>query len=310
MFAAKTPALNFEWVSVSETQALSLPSPFPTRGYYFRGENGKYNMCLSSRDRITDSEERIIKDIKTIDFELALKQFPQVYLAEKDGLLIDYTAMAQHYGLATDYLDLTYDIGVAAFFACTKFNENGAVFPTDSEYAQIRMKCLTLPDNPLDESNRLRILGMQPFSRPARQSAVCYRMGEGEDFAGECCTFVFKTDPEDAAIIANCFSSPVSMNECGGSWLFPEEMIVRTAETVKNTPCVSESAVEIYCERYDKDISNVLGILNARSVSIAYQDVKWISDEQRKQLEEELTPYPYGKNRIGARLCYKPLGES
>ena len=305
-YRTKRPNNGFYWVKLPNGLASALPVNFQSILYY-RGENNKYVACESSKSRNCKSDaEKEIADIKVVEFELALKQFPQVYLAERDKMYIDYIAMAQHYGFTTYYLDLTNDIGVAAFFACTKL-ENNHFTPNDNEYAQIRVATFLSPDNPVDPANKLHIFGLQPFLRPARQNGSCFRLDDGEDFKDISQTYVFKTNEEDSLVIINYFEELIDNKPAGHSWLFPDEVIIPVADKIKNAKGISNEAIELYCSRYKKDRNVVGSMLNSNSYSIVHKSNKWITEDLKKKLELELTPYPYGQNIIGARLCYKPI---
>lgn len=306
MFSVRVPDDSFQWVDLGNGLGSALPIDWISY-YYFRGENDRYEKCESSRSRSCKSlEDKVLADLKVIEFELALKQFPQVYLAEKDGMHIDYFAMAQHYGLNTDYLDITSDIGVAAFFACTKFNSDGSVTVNNNEYAQIRVATLLMPDNPLSPENKLHIFGLQPFLRPSRQRGSCLQLADGEDFAKRSLAYVFKTNPEDSLIIINTFTELTGKKATNRLWLFPDEIIDPVADIIKSKKCISDAAIDEYCSRFKEDRASIISLIDASSYSIIYEPTKWISDEEKNRLEVELTPYPYGKNKIATRLCFKP----
>jgi len=308
MYSVRVPSDSFEWVELQNGMATALPTSFMNY-QYFRGENDLYPTCESSRSRNCQTEaEKIIADLKVIEFELALKQFPQVYLAEKDGMYINYTALAQHYGFDTNYLDLTNDIGVAAFFACAKFVD-GTIIPNPNKEAQIRFVSLVLPDDFFNPGNKLHIFGLQPFLRPSRQCGSCFELEEREDFAKKATTYTFKTNLQESQVIINCFAELNKKIPTGFLWLFPQERIIPVAEEIKQNKCLTDETINLYCTRFSAKREDLIRILDENSVSIIYNPIKWISEAEKAMLEKELTPYPYKGNHIGSRLCYKPGAE-
>ena len=102
---------------------------------FYRGESEDFDLkyaCIPSIYRINKSEEDLpgnrnddfilIDNLKIIEFESVIKTFPQVKYAIKDYCNVDFRALAQHYELNTDILDMSSDIAVAAFFATHAYN--------------------------------------------------------------------------------------------------------------------------------------------------------------------------------------------
>ena len=85
---------------------------------FYRGENDDFDAkypCVPQLYRtknikdLTDqtrSEFLLIDRLKITEFELIAREFPQVKNAIKDYCNVDFSALAQHYGLKTDLLDL------------------------------------------------------------------------------------------------------------------------------------------------------------------------------------------------------------
>lgn len=100
-----------------------------SQGYarnYFRGENAYNKVCKPSlfRGMTRKDIDRIkvfIEIVKQCELVLILKELNFIknwpYFSQ-----IDYTAISQHYGIKTAYLDITSDIKVALFFACCKYD--------------------------------------------------------------------------------------------------------------------------------------------------------------------------------------------
>lgn len=101
------------------------------RKFYYRGENQLYETTSPSLNRflksIENEEERILErfiaDIKIAEFHFLLFKFQHTNNLWKRGVSILSEQLAQHYGLKTQWIDITNDFEVALFFACCKYNK-------------------------------------------------------------------------------------------------------------------------------------------------------------------------------------------
>jgi len=101
------------------------------RKFYYRGENQLYETTSPSLNRfLTNIEneeertlERFIADMKIAEFHFFLFKFQHTNDLWKRGVSILSEQLAQHYGLKTQWLDITNDFEVALFFACCKYNK-------------------------------------------------------------------------------------------------------------------------------------------------------------------------------------------
>jgi hypothetical protein len=100
---------------------------------------------------------------------------------------VDYVAMAQHYGLTTEYLDITNSKWVAAFFACTGYDwDTDSYYPVGRDYYEgYGVMYITswdgsiMPDEFYEKNG---VIGYQYFARPTKQSSFGYKMKKEEDF--------------------------------------------------------------------------------------------------------------------------------
>lgn len=173
--------------------------PFRTAyGRYYRGQNAYYAPCLSSIDRnLTDAnifverlKETTIKHLfqhhpttthfnERTEFELANgKKTSSIYY-------IDFLALAQHYGVYTNLLDITSDKMIAAFFACTEYN-----CQEDKYYAYTKQGkgvfYVYRDKNIFSKDSRISCVGLQPLSRPGAQAGYVLAMNKKEDFNNLC----------------------------------------------------------------------------------------------------------------------------
>lgn len=97
----------------------------PHSRYYYRGENAYYRHSRASRYRIK-ADDKIPKSF--LEFISLMRRYQCWDTLDKFHVVrhwqfssINYMALAQHYGLKTEMLDITSDLKTALFFACCKF---------------------------------------------------------------------------------------------------------------------------------------------------------------------------------------------
>lgn len=96
------------------------------RGNYYRGEKRIYPESATSLSRplakLSSTKDRmlyrLVADMRIAEFDYFLRKFDRIKCWEEDGLTVLTEPLAQHYGLETDWLDITNDFNVALFFAC------------------------------------------------------------------------------------------------------------------------------------------------------------------------------------------------
>lgn len=203
----------------------------------YRGESRQYKTCKASLYRLPTVEERIISLIRTYDFQLFLETTDEVLQWRRDNRYIDLWALCQHYGFATPMLDVTYEIGVAAFFATHKFDWriNQYVRVNDGVGVIRGTLCLPFLDN--SQYPKSMPIGMQPFCRPGNQDGVALWLGEDGDMAEGSYSLCFKQDPEVNLKLERAMLT-------GEDVFFPFEPVARIALVMKNTNVVTSNAVE------------------------------------------------------------------
>ncbi|MCT4601998.1 MAG: FRG domain-containing protein [Marinifilum sp.] len=113
----------------SIADALELAQEFKKKGKYnlFRGQAQNWEVIPTagrvSKNKIQESEEQLKRLLYYFNSELSLKK----YCSRID----DFFAIAQHYGLPTNYIDFTKSIDVAFYFATNsksnKLNDNCSI---------------------------------------------------------------------------------------------------------------------------------------------------------------------------------------
>ncbi len=115
------------------------------RRHFFRGENKIYDSCEPSLHRALenfateDQKElyRLVADMRIAEFSFFLNKFDHVKNWNCSDVL--YDTLAQHYGLKTDWLDITTDFDVAMFFATCRY-ENGKWYPLTKNETELDEK--------------------------------------------------------------------------------------------------------------------------------------------------------------------------
>ena len=176
-----------KYMVMSEKVGSNVPKLFPTSLSTFtlmRGQNNYYQECKATLHRQSMSdEELLIKRIQTAEF-LALLSTHPVFRELQQNYAVEYLAIAQHYGFDTEYLDITNNKWVAAFFACCQYNkETGLYTPIDESYSNgIGVFYVSNDDMPMSFFEKMHIVGFQFFQRPTKQFSMVYHMDAKENF--------------------------------------------------------------------------------------------------------------------------------
>lgn len=159
-------------------------SPFT----FYRGQSRFYDRCLPSLYRESDDSEIAFHRLKLCEFSFLLETHP-VFREVAKITQVDIGALAQHYGLATEYLDITNSKWVAAFFASTHYDESTDMYyPVGRDYAEGYGVLYWSKGDLLDCGKRAgffdknKVFGYHYFDRPTRQSSFGFLMQPGEDF--------------------------------------------------------------------------------------------------------------------------------
>ena len=150
--------------------------PFRTvHGMFYRGQSNYFAPCLSSIDRNLTQEQLFAERVKTVALERLFSSIP-IIKNFTDGIPytlpngktirqsfnIDYAALAQHYCVKTNLLDLTTDKMIAAFFACTGYN-----WKEDNYYAYNKngngVFYVYRDKNIFSKDGRISCVGLQPL---------------------------------------------------------------------------------------------------------------------------------------------------
>lgn len=115
------------------------------RGSYYRGENQIYDKSGTSLGRkldqyVSDKEKllyRLIADMRIAEFGFFVQKFERTKCWAENGLTLLTEPLAQHYGLETDWLDITNDFNIALFFAtCFWDNADKKWYPLTKKHTE------------------------------------------------------------------------------------------------------------------------------------------------------------------------------
>lgn len=267
---------------------------------YYRGEPDIYETCLPSLYRGNPSEEEIIiNQLKVLDFRDICRTFPTAKFAEADSLDVRYDAIAQHYGLKTDIVDITSDIGVAAFFATQEYDEDTDSYHPVTEGCGVIRRTISMMSHPGSQGI---IIGVQPFYRTARQSAYGCICKRGEDFANFSYPVTFKQNLKMNKIVSGIFAQNDEYN------LFPVELITYAAKEVLKSSTITQSSVVEYCDTAHLDYGKIVLMLQELGFEITTKPVFKLTRQQRRVLEKQIqTEHPYGNIEFTSRLMIRPL---
>lgn len=170
---------SIEWFDFRRDFPFGRILPSQVTPFLYRGQTQRYESCRPSvfrgfppvkRPRDLDLPYRLrylLCEIQTCWFTIEMRKHPAWKYAHEIGLQIDHWALAQHYGIATPYLDLTQSIDVAAFFATSKYGD-GEWKPVESGTGVLyRLDFSSIPE----AWNLLQLVGLSTFPRPGEQKA-------------------------------------------------------------------------------------------------------------------------------------------
>ena len=307
----------FEIVEGPDGKGRLIPCSLSFNAYY-RGESGYHKPCKPSLYRKGMTDELIFHErLKACELELLIEDYPitsifksglQVNLSNGQviplHLKIDAEALAQHYGIKTDLLDLTVDKFVAAFFATTTYRcgKYYPIEPKEPSYGVIYM----YSDNPfgIDDmySKHMRAVGLQPFSRPGEQAGFVLRLGKDEDFRKKACRKIkFRQDKDMSWLIYNYTNR--------ADKLFPESILQKKADAIINSKFYSVKAFNLCKARHFQDVNDrvLLGYLKKLHLMIKDFPPVRFSDSEKAQVQKEWDEK--GLDEFRKKVIFRPVME-
>jgi hypothetical protein len=251
----------FEPVMMPDNTATLFPMGLAFNVYY-RGQASGFSPSKPSlyRNGMTEAKqfiERIrFEELKRLieDYPLTMLFREDFYAIAPDGtphffpLSIDTLALAQHYGIKTELMDLTTDKFVAAFFATTDCKDDIYTPIVDRRKKKGVFYRYVHIDFPMSGKSRLRAVGLQPLSRPGEQRGLVYEMGPDDDFNNIVTTTEeFEHDKDVSEFIFNYTNRSKK--------LFPINPIQNHIERIKSKT-LSRQACEMARKEFYSDITD------------------------------------------------------
>jgi len=172
---------------------IRLQSGVEMPSFMYRGQPEEYWPCLPSLSRLKTVGSQLLALCRNVAFEDTISDHPFVRITENadflgDPLYVDKQGLAQHYGLATDMIDLTSNFDVASFFAVCRLNEQENCYLPVKDAGKPGVIYRIIPCILLARAweegreDPFSFVGWQPLPRPEQQRACGVKLQNGEDF--------------------------------------------------------------------------------------------------------------------------------
>lgn len=159
--------------------------------FYYRGQIKDYGTSKSTLSRMLQGKDDETKKIATFVNQMRLEEFNELICQLEQvknwrfGDVFTY-AIAQHYGFASDIIDITDDLDVALFFASCKHIANNQYRPLSKEDIKDNrygMLFIRNQNKDLIDPNNLKVfpIGFQPFTRCHNQRGYFVHANNDKD---------------------------------------------------------------------------------------------------------------------------------
>ena len=213
----------FEVMQLAENKLAACPMPMSP---LYRGQSAIYTPCKPSLYRGEWTKEQSFERlIQLSDFKAILQANPQIKDMEQAGLMVNYEALAQHYGIATNMMDMTNSPLVAAFFATTRYDAVSDCYYPILHTVSKGVIYFSQTGDMLNFSQKNRIwpIGQEALRRPGEQRAYAMVMEEYSDF--NMAHFTFWHNPESSLRVWKLTQ--------GGQLLFPFDPMAEKVRVMK-----------------------------------------------------------------------------
>ncbi len=222
--------------------------------FLYRGQNRHHDPCWPSLCRRFRENTYLVRDLDPLDrarllralalnnwFTDEVAKHPMMKWAAKERIAVDTTAIAQHYGVPTGYMDASESFEVSAFFATCRYIHATDQWEPMREGEGVMYR---LHREAVDE--RASPIAYQPFPRPSRQWAWTVELRLGEDFlqAPMLQAFRFEHDPKVGEEVLKRFG--------GGPDLLPPDPTARLAAAM----CIADEIPVSYVEEAESDMAS------------------------------------------------------
>lgn len=290
---------DLDKVGNSDDELLFLPR-CRIKNWHYRGQKSYYKDCKPTLYRGLKEEEVFNERLKLCEFSIIVNKHPVAWRFESglftntrsDNVLhnkihIDADALAQHYGICTEFMDLTTDKWTAAFFAgCSYVKSEGLGKDTykiygDSNENKTGVFYIYQDKTPYVDGWKLKPIGIQPNARPVKQSAYTMKMDREQNFDKMAYGVHFKHDNRCSSIILKLFDESIG--------IMPEEVIEKKAKSIVNSNKFSKQALESARKRFYPDINEAEldDLLKKSHVKIVDDPIVEYSKEELLEADKE-----------------------
>lgn len=267
-----------------------MPGPeFSPRLY--RGQNKRYERTVASLFRLSSETDWLVASTRLVEFgEHVLRHSGTAAISEMEilGLIgrVDWIAQGQHYGIPTEYVDVTRNRAVAEFFArCrptvdTDPTQPWEVLPQKAYDAVL----YTVDVKKLINSSDSEIvvpMGPSPLLRPYRQAAVGLRL-KGTDFRS------IPAVTEESLPYSRERAEELLDQFDAGRLLFPKDAMSEIAREILTSKTLTVDAVRTARRLTGRSLS--LDEIGERLSRAGYRTVKnrrFLNDDRAARLQEE-----------------------
>lgn len=289
----------------------------PTFNVYYRGQSRQFSPSKASlyRNGMTEAA-RFVERLKYAEFRKIVEEYPLTHFLRDTivasapdqsvhhiPLTIDHLALAQHYGIKTELMDITTDKFVAAFFATTDCKDDVYTPIVDKREEKGVLYRYSIPPWEMfpGKEPRLRAVGLQPFSRPGEQCGMVYPMTETEDF--EKVATSIETFRHDRTVSEFVFNYTNRSRK-----LFPDSPMQEHAKKICNSTVFSNEAFHAVKEEFYTNSPEelLLSYLSEHSITLAdHVDFGFTEDEKQACIKDWQANNDKFLSRIRVRWNYK-----
>lgn len=277
---------TFEVLINKQNEKILIPDSLQYP-FLYRGQQKEYNPCLPTLYRNDPTEIQIfIERLRQVEFKFLLDNHPVVKsFFQKNTFKIDYTGLAQHYGLKTNIIDLTNDIEIALFFAMCQYNiERDCYEPATAEGIQEAILYVVVPTfhvNPEGDEfleDKISVIGLQPFARPGFQKGFSYHIKRNECF--NVLKYSFNYSKNDSEHYYEKFDK--------GEKLWFKDILAEKTKKIAFKSRFSVTTFNRTCDQYlPKGISKnkLKKLLNNSNINIStHNNITKLSDDEIKEI--------------------------
>lgn len=287
----------YEPMQMQDGTSVLMPLS-PMQYSFYRGESIYHEECYPSLYRRgMDEAEIFVERVKRCEMELLMKDYPITGIVESGiqaqdpagnwhqlFLRIGYDGMAQHYGIKTEYLDLTIDLWTAAFFAATTYDYDSDTYSPITDIDENSYGALYLyneiPMLPLfNNKQRVDVVGLQPLARPGRQSGYVFKMEKEENFNDLSQKNLFRHDARVNELVYNYTNR--------SNRLFPKELLNdRIRKMIVEGKDFSKWAFDETRKRYypDRSEGELKGFLYEKGIVIRTDNIQWFTEVEKAEI--------------------------